>query len=509
VPTTVTRTVKSAGGDYTSLSAWEAAQQGDLVAADELRQAECYGMNDSTGCTIDGSTTDATRYLRVFAAAGAEAQLPYNTSGTAYRRDINGNGLTVSDPFTRIERIQLGIGGSSSGDVLSIEVTNVRVIGCVIRSTSSGNPRGIAVKSGVGSASVNIRNCFLIGNGGTSMGVNIGSSFGSTSYVYNCTSVGWGTNYNRSGSGVGLAINCLSSGGVVAGFGGTWSASSSHNASTDATCPGSSARNSQTFTFVSSGTGDYRLASTDAGARDFGTDLSADANYPFSDDFDAAARSGTWDIGADEYIAAGGTTFTQSLSGSGTPAGTVAKAISATKSGSSTPSGAVARQTAAPRSGSVTPAGSLGNAAAKGLAGTSTPTGVMTFIKVALLTLLGSITPSGTLAKLTTQSIAGAAAASGQLLKTVAQLLAGGLTPAGAIGKSIAKSLAGLVSAAGALTTALGEILEALLGTRCTFTPFDERTTFTPAAAATTFTPYDHRTTFTPYDGVETFTPDP
>ncbi|HAT73615.1 MAG TPA: hypothetical protein DCS08_01255, partial [Candidatus Moranbacteria bacterium] len=48
----------------------------------------------------------------------------------------------------------------------------------------------------------------------------------------------------------------------------------------------------------------YHLASNDTGAKNLGTDLTADANFPFNDDIDGYTRSGTWDIGVDELVGA-------------------------------------------------------------------------------------------------------------------------------------------------------------------------------------------------------------
>jgi hypothetical protein len=65
---------------------------------------------------------------------------------------------------------------------------------------------------------------------------------------------------------------------------------------------GTGNRFSQTFTFA--GASDYHLASTDAGARDYG--VSDPGSGLFADDIDGETRSGSWDIGSDEYVAAGG-----------------------------------------------------------------------------------------------------------------------------------------------------------------------------------------------------------
>lgn len=57
---------------------------------------------------------------------------------------------------------------------------------------------------------------------------------------------------------------------------------------------------SKTVTFNDAANWDYHLGAGDTAALNAGTDLSADANWPFSVDADGATRTGTWDVGADE-----------------------------------------------------------------------------------------------------------------------------------------------------------------------------------------------------------------
>jgi hypothetical protein len=94
------------------------------------------------------------------------------------------------------------------------------------------------------------------------------------------------------------------------GFGGGAEPGSDYNLDgpSGSTAPGANSKNAATVTFVDSANLDLHLATGDAGAKDSGTDLSADANYPFAFDIDGTTRAGTWDIGADEYVAAGGDT---------------------------------------------------------------------------------------------------------------------------------------------------------------------------------------------------------
>src|SRR3990167_3604709 len=215
MPTTVTKSVKSSGGDYSSLSAWEAGQQGDLVTADEIRVAECYGFQDTTACTVAGSTTDATRYLRIVAAAGAEAQMPYNTDGTAYRLENTGVGALQCTDGThlRVERIQLKNTHATVGRWGVYMGNNVQAIGLHVRSQASAtlDYSGMTVWPGSGDAN-HVRNCVMTADG-AHQGWDLRKGNAGTAYIYNCTAVGGGLyGFNRAG-GTGILKNCLAAGG--------------------------------------------------------------------------------------------------------------------------------------------------------------------------------------------------------------------------------------------------------------------------------------------------------
>jgi hypothetical protein len=301
--TTVTKTVKSSGGDYTSLSTWEAGEQGDLVTADEVRQAECYGFQDTSPCLIDGSTTDATRYLRVFAAAGAEAQLPYDTSGAAYRLEVtNVTALQVSDQHVEIAGIQAAINSSSSSLRHALYYTAANTGGwcivdrCVARDLAGGGTggrSGFTCDTGGSGSTFVCRNCVAIGfvNGTSpSYGFNQLASTTGAIFWYNNTAVGCYNGYK--GASMIRAINCVADC-TNDGFDTTaaFHAAADYNASVQASdAPGGNSRNSQTFTFVDAGAGDYHLASGDGGAKDFGYNLAGDAAYPFTTDLDGQER---------------------------------------------------------------------------------------------------------------------------------------------------------------------------------------------------------------------------
>ena len=81
-----------------------------------------------------------------------------------------------------------------------------------------------------------------------------------------------------------------------------FSASSIKNVSSDATADdwGTGGIINSTPTFVNLTTHDLHLSASDTVAKDQGEDLSGEY---FSDDIDGVTRTGTWDIGADEFLA--------------------------------------------------------------------------------------------------------------------------------------------------------------------------------------------------------------
>jgi hypothetical protein len=316
---TVIKTVKpGGGGDYASLSAWEAGENGNLVGADEIRVAECYGGLDATAVTISGGTVDATRYLIVRAAAGAEAQMPYDTSGVAYR--IEGYGLPGviyhNQDYTQIRRIQVQLTADDNAqraiNTAPSAVQGVLIFGCSITQTTPvtfGNERH-AIQFNVDPPGPNFAyNNFIVWDNRAgepdTVGISVNNiSGGGVHEVYNNTVIGLGTNAGmigiRDGNNIVYVRNNLVKGCGGGAFSGVNFGAYFNNAADDATTAShTTSRASQTFTFAAAG--DYHLASTDAGALGFGEDLSG-ATYTLTTDFDGQPRGATWDIGADQFV---------------------------------------------------------------------------------------------------------------------------------------------------------------------------------------------------------------
>ncbi len=120
-------TAASAGGDgttrnhtggtraYASLSAWESAEQADLITATDTHRVRCAGSTaDTTGVTVDGFTTDASFFVTIQGDDAATDSDGFYSgekvwSTGHYRLDIAVGFfcIFISDPNLVIDGIQL------------------------------------------------------------------------------------------------------------------------------------------------------------------------------------------------------------------------------------------------------------------------------------------------------------------------------------------------------------------------------------------------------------------
>jgi hypothetical protein len=129
------------------------------------------------------------------------------------------------------------------------------------------------------------------------------NSVNASAVYYNCSAINCRIGFNNHYVLATLFKNCLAQANENGWLSLLTSSASTNNCSDiNGDAPGANARTAD-VTFVDADNADFHLASDDAGARDYGADLSADAAMPFSIDIDAQTRSGSWDIGADEFIA--------------------------------------------------------------------------------------------------------------------------------------------------------------------------------------------------------------
>jgi hypothetical protein len=317
MPTTVTRTIGS-GGDYTTLQAWEDASPANLVTSDQVWRGECLsGFSSTAAVTIAGSTSDATRYKHLTAAAGASFAdnanvrtnaLRYNTANGVYIDFAGGyaTAVDINEANAIVSRLQ--IRGENPTD-LPVRLNQARTIleQCIVSGAPNGGgfaPAVINMNAGVASSVA--RNCLVERRSTTS----VAAINANRATVVGCTIVNTSGTANSSGilnfySG----SDCTNRNNAVFGFtSGTnvVAATSSQTNICDVTSPGSGwtggvAFSTATFTNVTSGSWDFRTV-TGSALIDAGT-TDATNGTP---DISLTARSGTYDVGCWEFASGGG-----------------------------------------------------------------------------------------------------------------------------------------------------------------------------------------------------------
>ncbi len=329
MPTTITVTVKpNGGGDYTSIQAAltaQAAIRSNLVGTDEVLEIACYAGLDTTPVAVSGFTTDATHYIRIYCPAGEGHTGKYDT--TKFRVQVSeARAFTIGSATTkhvRIEQMQAQVSASVSGNAdcyfVSSAITapsDIRRKNCIAKAVFTGTGAGGAFRSSSTAADdttivESYLNCvaidFLNENVGTMFGWNSNAHSLSREYIYNCTAIRCNTGF-RDRSNIRIkncaAISCTN------GFLPTSGphAASTNNASTlNSDARGTNPKDKRAVLLVDPLNDDFRLHrsdSTTAGLKDQGVDLSADADFPFSDDISGTTRVAPWCIGASEADAA-------------------------------------------------------------------------------------------------------------------------------------------------------------------------------------------------------------
>lgn len=307
------RSVKpGGGGDFTSLAAWEAATQGNLVALDTIEIAECYAGVDLNATTVivDGWTTSALNNIQIRAVSTGRPSGVFDATKYVLRA-TDAMVLTVLEDFVTLDGLQfeevaptiahvlLGFGAGAS---LRPVVSN-----CIFKGHGSAVLGQKAYTASFGNAlTVSFLNClfFNFGTGGVTRILETQGGATVVLRVYSCTLVGGTAGLTRA-SGTVTAKNCYVGGSSIACFSGTVALTTS--ASSDATgsvghqgIPASTAN----FVSVTPGAENFHLVSGAAlvGA---GTNTSGEAApLNFTTDIDGQVRPLIWDIGADQFFAA-------------------------------------------------------------------------------------------------------------------------------------------------------------------------------------------------------------
>jgi hypothetical protein len=235
----ITHTIKSAGGDYTSLTAWESAQQRDLTSGSaisgtitgtdgQIEKAECYNFDLSDSLNISGWTTTASNYLWVVSPTGERHDgRPRDTSASGFRIRTSANALLIREDYVRFQGLEALTtttgGGSSSAVFLSstggVATSNdIRLEACILG--KYGAVGAAVALSGATSAVVTMVNS-MVYKLANSAGPAIDSRNIASAKFVNCTLYGFGT--DSAGRGLQGATstfvwNCYAGGFASRGF---------------------------------------------------------------------------------------------------------------------------------------------------------------------------------------------------------------------------------------------------------------------------------------------------
>lgn len=316
--TIVTKTIKPSGGDYSSLSAFEAGEAGDLVAADKIVQAECYAFQDPTPVTFGGApwVTDAAHYIRVYTP---KSERHNGTWGTGYRL-YHADGpwwaidIGIECRFIRFEGIAIKVNYTNSDPIGSWwyeqpDASDIRLEKCLLSAP-------LANGAYLGAGNWTIDNCVVYDCNNTAILCTDSSSAIANVTARNTTVINsTGTGFGHWNGGTFTAKNCYA-GNCTPCYDSV--VNKTNCASSDDTgSPGlqniaCSTSSGAYFASVTDGAEDAHIGGLSA-LRNAGIDLSSDASFGVVGDIDSYGskqRPGTWDIGADEYAWTGASVLT-------------------------------------------------------------------------------------------------------------------------------------------------------------------------------------------------------
>lgn len=310
-----TKTIKSSGGDYSSVSAWESGEQGNLSGVGEVKGV-IYDVNTTTSTTIAGSTNLSAsdfRHLTTDSTTRHAGKWDTSKSNFQFSSAVT-NVVDIQEAFFQLSYCQLeNTNGSPTGVVRVTNVASVLIDQCICWSATGGGDDNAGVYlNSAGCTSIKVRNTVCYGARG---GIRSDNS-SQTVTMENCAFVG-GTKGISTAGGNGFTLKNVYCGGntsdisetggsyAPAGWSYTTVMVSAAYSATGLTA--SIAYSTANFTNVTAGSVDIHLVSGSA-LIDAGTDLSG----TFTVDINGATRSGTWDVGPDEFVAAAaGVTYPQ------------------------------------------------------------------------------------------------------------------------------------------------------------------------------------------------------
>lgn len=319
---TVTTSIGTTGRDYSTITAWEAdLDSGVLYSSGDDAVGECY--NDSAfdeSVTINGGGTVGLTSVTLSVAAGERHDGTAGTGARIVRSNVDTTLMMIDRGNSTITQVdwlefdQSAVTGNISRCCMAADRVGTHVYRRCIAHGKHSNRIARGFESD--GDDIQVLNCIAYDfeSAGESDNVAAGVKCIRSNATHNVTvhnivtAGGTGACY---GIDTPTCSNCASTD-VSGGTSGTIacfnSATQSHNASSDATASGTgSLTNIVTADqYVSTVVGSEDLhLKTGSDCIDVGMDLSASGVSGITEDIDGVTRTGTWDIGADEFVSAG------------------------------------------------------------------------------------------------------------------------------------------------------------------------------------------------------------
>lgn len=318
---TTVKKINCATEDYNTLELWEADTDNDLVTATTIQQADVYDDDGdlTTELTISGATVNSS-YYRIVSSPSGERHNGTDTGATLINPGLAGDSavIYINEQYAIVEYMNItnfkdATNSYTREDGIKNVSSNVTIRNNIIHdSATSGlnmQHRGIQPVEAYGSRTgVKVYNNIIYKMYGieASRGIYIINYDDGNVLIYGNTVYG-----NTSATGYGIECyystckNNISVGNDTDFVFG--SSTSDYNISTDTTATGDNSTTgvaaADLFSSVTGGSENLHLKAG-AVAIDDGVDLGSPYNYGI----DGNERTGSWDIGADEYVSLG-TTF--------------------------------------------------------------------------------------------------------------------------------------------------------------------------------------------------------
>ena len=308
-----------AGTDYTSLAAAIAGEARDLVTADEQLtiKCRCTGGTADGAVTVDGFTTDATRYVKIWTdPTESYRHAGIFPSGNKYRiESTNAIALTVQDNYVRLVGVALKL-TLTTGTSYCIRTNagggNFRVEKCFLLGDCTGTGGAVGIYAYINGTTLTVISStvtgFISSSNPTDTGFAALSAFNSSTafWLYNCTLCNSYYGLVIGPNGGSYAYNCavFNNANDFHSSGATLTIDYCASDDGDGTnavdiSPGATEADDWAACFTDYANGDFSLKSDSvcvgAGTDDPGSGL-------YSDDILGNTRTSTWDIGAFEYV---------------------------------------------------------------------------------------------------------------------------------------------------------------------------------------------------------------